>query len=357
MMAMNFFSELWIITLDAAPFLCLGLFLGALLHRYVKTEWVTPLLGRGKIRSTMIAAAIGTPLPLCSCSVVPTALAIQKKGASRGATLAFLISTPETGVDSILLTYGLLGPVLAVARPVAALLSAIMAGLMLESFPDDPAESEPDKESCCSGDSAHTAPPAVPQPLIVRVFEECRGIWQSLMMLFDEIAMWLLIGLSLSALISVILPSDFFEGGLGTGLTGMLVAMSIGLPMYVCATASTPLALAFMAKGMSAGAALVFLLTGPATNVGTMGIVLRVLGKKGMFAYLSAIIFVSLIFGVMVDAAGLAPGVGGHSLDSHAHGGELAAKIAGPLIWALLAWRIGRKVYAPHEEAVHAASA
>lgn len=357
MMIAKFFSELWEITLDAAPFLFFGLALGALLHRYVKSEWMIRLLGKGKIRSTLTASAIGVPLPLCSCSVVPTALAIQKKGASRGATLAFLISTPETGVDSILLTYGLLGPLMAVVRPLAALISAIMAGLMLESFPDDPTEPEPEKKTCCDESTGHPARDAEYSSPMGQLRSEIRGVWSSLLMLFDEISVWLLIGLAMSAVISVLVPENFFEGALGSGWTGMLVALGIGLPMYVCATASTPLAMAFMMKGMSASAALVFLLVGPATNVGTMGIVLRVLGKKGMFSYLTAIIFVALVFGWMVDTIGLTMGLGSGVHGQHGHGTGQVALVSGILLWGLLAWRVGKRIYAPEEEAAHLISA
>ncbi len=344
----RFFTELWEISLEAAPYLCLGFTLGALLHRYVKTEWMMKLLGKGRIRSTVTAAAIGVPLPLCSCSVVPTALAIQKKGASRGATLAFLISTPETGVDSILLTYGLMGPVLAVARPLAAMFSAITAGLLLESLPEknSPAgeESSEPKPSCCASNQVHVNLPPPRKPLGRRLWEQIKGIYSSLLLLFDEVAVWLLIGLVLSALISASLPEDLLGSGLGSGWTGRFLALVIGLPMYVCATASTPLAAALMEKGLSAGAALVFLLVGPATNIGTIGIVGKVLGKRAIFAYLTAITSIALLFGTLVDEIGLSWYTLGSVHAHHDHSGSPGRVMAAVILWSLVLWRVGARL-------------
>jgi uncharacterized protein len=351
----QYFSELWEISTEAAPFLCLGFTLGALLHRYVKPEWMMRLLGKGKVRSTITAAAIGVPLPLCSCSVVPTALAIQKKGASKGATLAFLISTPETGADSILLTYGLLGPLMAVIRPLAALLSAIMAGLLLESFPEKepfskekPPEAKP---SCCSSKAAGLRIPTPHKPLGKRAWEQIQGITKSLFLLFDEVVVWLMVGLILSAVVSSALPENLLASGLGSGWTGRLLALVIGLPMYVCATASTPLAAALMEKGLSAGAALVFLLVGPATNIGTIGIVAKVLGKRGVASYLVAIVSIALLFGTLVDQMDLY----WHATESlHAHhhpSGSLGRAVTAAMLWGMILWRLGRRLWRRNEEA------
>lgn len=345
----NFLSELWEISIEAAPFLCLGFLLGALLHRYVKTEWMMRLLGKGKIRSTITAAAIGVPLPLCSCSVVPTALAIQKKGASRGATMAFLISTPETGVDSVLLTYGLLGPIMAVARPLAALFSAIMAGLMLESLPEkaspQQAPSTDKKPCCCATQTTMLIPPRIEKTLTLRIWEQLLGIGKSFLLLFDEVVVWLLIGLTLSAIISTALPEDLLASGLGSGWKGKALALVMGLPLYVCATASTPLAAVLMEKGLSAGAALVFLLVGPATNIGTMGIVTKVLGKRGVISYLVAISSVALLFGTMIDSLGFSVPIPMGSHLHHEHSGGFLQVVAAWILWGLVIWRVGIKVW------------
>ncbi len=340
----TFFSELWEMSQEAAPFLCFGFLLGALLHRYVKPEWMMRLLGKGKIRATITAAAIGVPLPLCSCSVVPAALAIQKKGASRGATLAFLISTPETGADSILLTYGLLGPLMAVARPLAALFSAITAGLLLESLPEKtPVPEEQPKAAqscCCHSKMTGLVLPIIKRPWSERVRKQIQGIGHSFLLLFDEVVVWLLIGLMLSSVISAALPEDLLGSGLGSGWKGRLLAMVIGLPMYVCATASTPLAAALMEKGLSAGAALVFLLVGPATNIGTIGIVAKVLGKRGVFSYLIAIASIALLSGTLVDQLELSWFSTNHIHAHHEHAGSIWRSMTAVLLWGLIMWRV-----------------
>jgi uncharacterized membrane protein YraQ (UPF0718 family) len=330
---LQFLQGLWGISLEAAPYLLIGFFAAALLHRYVSSSWLVRMLGKGRWRPAVSAAVLGIPLPLCSCSVVPTALAIQKKGASKGATLSFFIATPETGVDSILLTYGLLGPVMAVARPLAAGISAIGAGWLLEAMSSkstvegsaDPS-TEPGKETCCSspthpegggarpccgeqGQGGEIAPPACcggsrPGFSLVR---ELREIRHSFLLLFDEIAVWVALGLVLSALAAAFLPEALFASAWGSGWRGMLIAILVGLPIYVCATASTPLAAVMVAKGFSVGAALVFLLVGPATNLGTLAIVWKLLGKRAVFAYLFSIVAVAWCFGWLVD--GVFPGL------------------------------------------------
>lgn len=373
----RFFTDLWAISLEAGPYLALGFGIAAILHRYVRPEWMTGLLGKGKVRSTVTAAAVGVPLPLCSCSVVPTAIAIQKKGASRGATLAFLISTPETGVDSISITYGMMGPVMAVVRPLAALFSAIGAGLLLEALPEKNHEEEPPQEpvkSCCASkaasegaSSSHTALKkeascchagareearhdehhSHPSPVKAgfSLLGEVQGLWRSFLMLFDDIAVWIAVGLILSALVGILLPADALTSDLGRGWKGMALALVIGLPMYVCATASTPLALVLMQKGLSAGAALVFLLVGPATNIGTIGIVSKILGKRGVACYLISIVTVSVLFGLALDAF---PGAIRLSaaLQSHDHGassGGVLANVTAAALWFVLLWRVARK--------------
>jgi uncharacterized membrane protein YraQ (UPF0718 family) len=301
--------------------------------------------------------------------VVPTALALKNKGASRGATLAFLISTPETGVDSILLTYGLLGPLLAVTRPLAALCSAIFAGILIEWFPpkhlgESSQGTQTPPKPCCSSvglelpqkDSCCTAPVTPSSQPLAGAWHQ--GFIRSFFALFDDIAVWLVIGLLASALMSAVLPEDLLGGSLGAGWMGMVLALVMGLPMYVCATSSTPLALVFMEKGLSVGAALVFLLVGPATNIGTMGIVSKMFGKRGMAAYLLAIVSVSLLFGAAINQLGpltiiKPPG----SIHSHVMEGGWGATLAAAGLWVLLAWRVARRVRMPQSTRLFSRSA
>lgn len=343
----HWLSAFWQISLEAAPFLVVGFTIAALLLRYVPARFIVRMLGTGKIRATATAAAVGIPLPLCSCSVIPTALALRKKGASKGATLAFLISTPETGVDSILITYGLLGPILAVVRPVAAAVSALGAGLALEVF--SPSESpgpqmqsaeglpKPpnDAASCCHAETID-----LPE-------EKPRSLTQSFLMVFDDVASWLLIGLILSAIVAVSIPDDWMPSGFIDGWGSYAAAIAIGIPMYVCASASTPLAAVLMAKGMlSAGSALVFLLVGPATNLGTIGIVGKILGKRAVVVYLSMIAGVALLFGLFLDwaAPGIEPVAGLVTGKSDATSNPYRIGIT-VVFLALLGWRLVKKGY------------
>jgi uncharacterized protein len=376
----RFLHQLMHISTEAAVYLLFGFAMAALLHRYVSGELLIRLLGKGRFRPAVTAAVVGIPLPLCSCSVVPTALAIQKKGASRGATLAFFISTPETGVDSILLTYGLMGPVMAIARPLAAGISAVSAGWLLECLPDDRVSEEvrADEEArpCC-GTEENRIPRDIEEGSgptgsgcrgpetnfedpgnspdasccgtktsspVVASWSEIRGFGNSFFTLFDEIAIWVLVGLVLSALVAAFLPDELFVSSFGHGVTGMAMAVVIGLPLYVCATASAPFAAVMVAKGFSLGAALVFLLVGPATNLGTMAVVWRVLGRWALLSYLSTIVFVAVLFGWGIDF--FYPGLGSEWVQGirlHESGASFWPVLSVVLLWCALVWRIGKK--------------
>jgi len=305
----------WSVVLRAAPFILFGLFMAGVLHVYLPVNLVRKLLGGGGIGAVLRAAAIGVPLPLCSCGVIPVALHLRKEGARRGPVLSFLIATPETGVDSIAVTYALMGPVMAVARPIAALLTAIAAGLgeLLFGAAEDQAELSPEAGgSTCDGRA-----------------ELSRGrrsgglraaVSYGFVVLMRDLAPWLLLGLGLAGLVESLLPEDFFQKhGLGPGsILSMVLMLLVSMPMYMCATGSTPIAAAMMGKGLSPGAALVFLLAGPATNVATMLAVGRFLGKRSLAIYLGTIFGVSLLLGFALDAlagtAGLAAaGIHGHA--------------------------------------------
>ncbi|MCA9414994.1 MAG: SO_0444 family Cu/Zn efflux transporter [Candidatus Omnitrophica bacterium] len=321
----GFFEHLWILSVDAAPYLLVGFGIAALLHLYLPTHLLLRLLGEGRFRPTLTAALIGIPLPLCSCSVVPTAVAVREKGASPGATLSFFISTPETGVDSILLTYGMMGPigpVMAVARPLAAGLSALSAGIFLDFFggsleknPMRKGEMEVDKtasacssnQPCCGQEASEGDCCSTPDSRGAKDASKLRrfltAFRDSFLMLFDEIAFLVAIGLIFSAFLASLLPDDLgLSGALGSPFVEMGLAILIGLPMYVCATASTPLAAVLIAKGLSPGAALVFLLVGPATNIGTIALVRKFLGNLAIMAYLVSIVAISVLFGLVVNA-------------------------------------------------------
>lgn len=291
------------IILEVAPFLLLGLFISGLIKSYASDTLIKKHLSGTGLKPVVKAAFIGMPLPLCSCGVIPVALGLRKQGASKGATASFMIATPETGVDSISVSYALLGPFMALARPIAALISSITAGFLVDRITNDDTvtnESEPSAEpvpkSCCSGNSDKQDQTASTGKFAQFV----TGQKYSFTRLYDDTFKWLFIGIIAAGAILTYVPPDYFSS-LGHSYLGMLLIMLISVPMYTCATASTPIAAGLIAMGISPGAALVFLLAGPATNIATLGVINKELGKKAMIAYLSAIGICALGFGILTD--------------------------------------------------------
>lgn len=300
-----FLDNLWLIILESAPWLLLGFLLAGIINQWIPKQWITRFLGRQGIGSIFRASLLGAPLPLCSCGIIPTAMGVRRAGASRGATTSFLVSTPETGVDSVSLTYALMGPVMAIARPVAAIISGVVSGLLVESltYQDADTPSQTEKTSCCGGKKKHTTAEAtsVSTTLSQRGWLSFVKIAQfSFGKLFNDIIYWLVIGLIGAALVKTFVPADFFVEW-GSGLLAMLVIILLGIPMYICATASTPLAASLMLMGISPGVALVFMLVGPATNIATLGMVRNELSAKALFAYLSGVIGSAVVLGSVLD--------------------------------------------------------
>jgi len=319
-------SELWRILVDMAPFLLFGFLLAGLLRRFLRSERWVRLLAGDDFASVARAALIGAPLPLCSCAVVPLAVEIQRKGASKGATTAFLISTPETGVDSVSVSWALLDPLLTVARPVGAVISALLSGSLVNLLvrrgfdretvqaPAAPASAPAGAVDCCAHEEApaelRPAPGSWPRAVLHYGFVE----------MLDDLAPSLVIGLALSAAISVLLPVDALDPAWRGGLLGMLLMLVIGVPVYVCAAASTPIAASLIHKGFSPGAALVFLLVGPATNLGSLFALSRVLGRRVVMTMLFGLSLSALLLGALVDwlylTLAIAPAA---RLGEHAH--------------------------------------
>ena len=309
--------ETWSVIAEAAPWLFIGFLFAGLLKAFVPSHRIARSLGANSARSVWLAALWGAPIPLCSCSVIPTATALHKSGASKGATASFLISTPETGVDSISVTYALLDPIMTVLRPLSALLSAILTGsavnwLVQRGWEGPVASDEPTRTegSCCSvetdasgGQDGHDHGSASSTPKAQGgVGSRVRsGVRYAFIDLFDDLTPVLALGLLLSGLISALIPAEFFrEVGL-SGWKAMWLMLAIGTPLYVCATASTPIAAALIAKGLNPGAALVFLLVGPATNITTLLVVGRMLGRRILAAYLTGVVAVALAVGFAAD--------------------------------------------------------
>ncbi|GIU15691.1 SO_0444 family Cu/Zn efflux transporter [Shewanella sp. MBTL60-007] len=396
-MLLENFIELF---LESAPWLLLGLVLAGMLKMFVPMVWMQKQLGGHGIKTTVKAAVLGAPLPLCSCGVIPAAVGLRRSGASKAATTSFLVSTPETGVDSVTVSYVLLGPFMAIVRPIAAVVSAIVAGLLVGRDDDDGKPvasaaaklgSEPQAEpatSCCS--SKQAAPKAEPvssccsskkvepvvevkaekasccsskkateivepklekpsccsskAPAVVSVAEKSsccsskkvdtashahkgdeaesccestrdvatelkgtsiisrigKGLHYAATDLVRDTTVWLLIGLFFAALVQTYVPGDFMAKW-GDGILAMLVMVLISVPMYICATASTPIAAGLLLAGVSPGAVLVFMLAGPATNIATLGVVTKELGKRALYGYLGGVLGVALVSGILVN--------------------------------------------------------
>ncbi|PIE42834.1 MAG: hypothetical protein CSA50_08235 [Gammaproteobacteria bacterium] len=288
---MSFITHFVDLFLQSAPWLLLGLFIAGLIKQLIPESWVKKQLGQGN--RIVRAAFIGAPLPLCSCGVIPTAMAVRRAGASKASTASFLVATPETGVDSLSITYSLMGPVMTIARPISAIISAIVTGNLVKTFIEETPPTSPEiPKSCCSG-----TPP--PDPTLAEKF--INGIRYGFGRLLGDFVNWLLVGLIVAALIQTFVPGDWLTR-YGSGPLGMALMVIIAIPMYVCATASTPIAAGLMLGGVSPGAALVFMLAGPATNIATMAVVRQELGNRSLVAYLAGVIGSALLMGLALDA-------------------------------------------------------
>ena len=283
---------------DSAFLLIIGLLLAGLIHLFLNESLLQKLLVGSKNKVVLKAAILGIPLPLCSCSVLPMAHQLRKNGLNKGATASFLISTPETGVDSILLTYSLTDPILTVARPVAAFLTAMTTGVLINKYDVETTpkiiETENCSSSCCAAPEANNL---TIRDKIVSVIK------YSMQTVLKDLAPFLLLGYLLAGLVAVLLGDTFtnIPEYLTSGWGGYVGAVLVGLPLYICATSSTPLAAALLAVGFSPGAILVFLLVGPATNIASLTVIMNLLKRKSLLIYLGNLIIVSIFCGICVD--------------------------------------------------------
>jgi len=301
---LSILGETWGLLLDSGIYILFGIFVAGLLKMYLSPEYVARNLGEGRFASVFKAALLGIPIPLCSCGVLPAAASLKKQGANNGATAAFLIATPESGVDSISITYALLDPVMTVARPVAAFITAITAGIgeNLLNPPRPPANGNGLQscvvDACCDGVECSPTEHANHHSFA----EKFRaGLGYAVRDLWGDLAGWFAIGLLIAGVISALIPDDIIGSYLGGGIGSMLLMLLIGIPLYICATASTPIAAAMILKGVSPGAALVFLLVGPATNMASLSVLFGFLGKRATALYLTAIAVMSVISGLVLD--------------------------------------------------------
>lgn len=358
------FQQTLLLALEAAPWILAGLIATALFKAFVNPQHVVSALGEPGFRSAWRAALFGAPLPMCSCGVLPAAFALHRGGASKGATASFMVSVPETNPEAVVVSWGMLGPALAIIRPVTAIIAAITTGVLVDRFagathaaPRDPDKA--DDSACCDHDHAHDhghahdhahhhahghahghdccgddhshaghdhhhahTPDTLP-PAGERIRE---GLLYAFTEVIDGIAKWIVIGLLVAGIITALLPANFL-GSLGSGPIAILVALLVSIPVYVCASGSIPMGAAMLFAGASPGVVLAFLLAGPSTNIATMGAVRREMGARVMWIYTGTIAATAFIGGMAVDAlwpliATIPDAVHAHvdvGQDSHSH--------------------------------------
>ena len=291
---LNILTEIWTLLCEMSPYLLLGFLLAGLMHEFIPNRIYTKYLGERSLKSVILAALFGVPLPLCSCGVIPTAMGIRKEGASKGATISFLIATPQTGVDSIIATYSLMGLPFAIIRPIVALITAVFGGVL-----------------CNMADPLPNPSPSKRRGLekVLPIEGELEGGWSRLGRalsyafgeMMEDIGKWLAMGLIVAGIITAAVPDSWFTIFQGNTLYSILFVLVFSIPMYLCATGSIPIALALMLKGLTPGAALVLLMAGPASNAASILVVGKVLGKRSMLIYLIAIIAGAVLFGFGID--------------------------------------------------------
>ncbi len=289
--AKSIIIDFWGTVAEMSPYLLFGFFVAGILSVVISQRSVERHLGGRGIWPLLKASLFGVPLPLCSCGVIPVSMSLHKHGASKGSVISFLLSTPQTGVDSILVTLSLLGPIFAIFRPLAALVTGIIGGILVNVFgqsAEDKGRVPPKCSDECCGDAKNN-------------HKLARGLKYGFVTLPRDIGRAMLIGLIIAAVISALVPDGYFAEKLGTGIFAMVVMMFLGIPVYVCATASVPVAAALILKGLTPGAALVFLMTGPATNAASFVTIWKVLGKSTAITYLATVAGCAISSGVLLD--------------------------------------------------------
>ena len=298
-------TDFWDTIAEMSPYLLFGFFVAGILSVLVSQQLVEKHLGGRGLWPLLKASVFGVPLPLCSCGVIPVSMSLHKHRASKGSTIAFLLSTPQTGVDSIFVTFSLLGPVFAIFRPVAALITGLVGGTLVDIFGQGrkAQKSPPEKctDECCS---------------IKKSGRVVRGLKYGFVTLPRDIGKAMLLGLFIAAFISALVPDGYFAEKLGTGIFAMVVMMFLGIPVYVCATASVPVAAALILKGLTPGAALVFLMTGPATNAASFITIWKTLGRTTAIIYLATVAGCAILGGILLDLLATSADI---DISAHSH--------------------------------------
>ena len=367
-------QETWYVVKEAAIFLLFGFLVAGVLAVLMPLKTLLRFFGTGKIKSVLWASTLGMPLPLCSCGVLPTALGLRRQGATPGATVSFLIATPETGVDSISLSYALLDPLMTIFRPLSAMATAIAAGIATNFWGDKQTTTEPALEEDTShtdtalpepqtvtphhtqthdhashlhhADSDDTVTPGTPAGSYTTVRKILAYAFRDLL---DDTSYWLVLGIVLSGLVAVLLPATIIERYFSGGFTTMVAMLVLGIPIYTCASSSTPIAAALVLKGLNPGAALVFLLSGPATNLGSFPILLKFLGRKIVAIYLGAIVVMTLLAGYTLNWLYQAWDIEPQATFGRATGVPESVKVAAAVVLIALLFLSMRRTHVPEE--------
>lgn len=300
----HFLYSLAAILNEMSPYILLGFLIAGLLHVFIRPEVMSRHLAGKGFGPVLKAALFGIPLPLCSCGVLPTAVALRRRGASRGAATSFLIATPQTGVDSIAATYSLLGLPFAIVRPIAALAGAVGGGWAVSKTDRGDGDNEiietsdhhdhgSCRDSCCSHDNEE-----IPATFFGKIVESVR---YGLVDMVASVGKWLVIGLIIAALITVLIPDELFVSLSRYPLLAMIAMVIVAVPMYICATGSIPIALSLMLKGLTPGVALVLLMAGPAANFASVMVLRRSIGKRATSIYVASVVVTSILFGLAID--------------------------------------------------------
>ena len=334
---LNVFYEIWVLVCEMAPYLLLGFLLAGLMHEFVPKSLSRRYLSGRSMKSVLWAALFGVPLPLCSCGVIPTAMGLRREGAGKGATIAFLIATPQTGVDSIVATYSLMGLPFALIRPLVAMVTAVMGGWLVNATDNEilavrsPQKHEEEHHGCCCGkhhEEKHSHGCCCGEHHEEEHHDCCcgkhheekhshgcccgehkRNIWHRLgdamtyafVEMMGDIGKWLLVGLAVAGIITALVPDTWFAVFQGNSLLSILFVLLLSIPMYLCATGSIPIAVALMLKGLTPGAALVLLMAGPASNAASIVVIRKELGWRTLLVYLSSLVLGAVVFGLAID--------------------------------------------------------
>jgi uncharacterized protein len=347
----NIALESWTVLGDMSPYLLFGFLMAGVLSICISPEFIERHLGGRGFGPVLKAALLGVPLPLCSCGVIPVAASFRRHGASRAATTSFLLSTPQTGIDSILVTYALLGTAFAIYRPIVALATGLLGGLLVMAFAGsngshgNGVEEKPEcHESCCSGEGAGTN-------------VACRALKYGFVTLPRDIGLPLLVGVVIAGAITAFVPANQWKPYLGGGVLSIVLMMALGIPLYVCASASVPIAAGLIHLGASPGAVLAFLIAGPASNASTIATVWKLLGRRTVFLYLLTIAVSAVGAGMLLDWLMPAMNFTIPEMPKPCHGTAAAEWMSA--FWAILllgvlgfsyvAERFSKKAHATHE--------